>query len=202
MLRTPHEDEPEPNMTVPASHAGSHGGSMLGPALRVAVVARETVLVLGFALALAFGARIALPLGFTPVPVTAQTFIVLVGGVLLGARRAGGGGLAYLALGVAGVPWFAAGGATLGYIAGFAVAALLVGRAAEAGRLGGRGQALVVMVVAHLAIYVTGATWLALFLGVGPSVALSLGVVPFLVGDAIKVVAAATIAPSLVRVSR
>lgn len=190
-------------MSVPASHPAASGPAARGRVMALSVVlARETVSILGFALALAAASRIVLPLGFTPVPVTAQTFVVLVGGVLLGARRAGSGGLAYLAMGVAGVPWFATGGATLGYIAGFALAAVLVGRAADAGRLEGRGSALAVMAGAHAAIYVLGATWLALFLGVGPGTALTLGVVPFLLGDAIKVVVAATIAPSLVRVSR
>ena len=190
-------------MSVPAAHPASSdptAGGRLGAL--ATVVARETVVVLGFALALAVASRIVLPLGFTPVPVTAQTFVVLVGGVLLGSRRAGGGGLAYLALGVAGVPWFATGGATLGYIAGFVLAALLVGRAAEAGRLDRRRSALGVMAVAHAVIYVLGATWLAIYLGVGPVAALTLGVVPFLLGDAIKVVVAATIAPSLVRIVR
>jgi biotin transport system substrate-specific component len=189
-------------MSVPAPHPMS-GPVPGGRAYALGVtIARETVIALGFALALAVASRIALPLGFTPVPVTAQTFVVLVGGVLLGSRRAGGGGLAYLALGVAGVPWFATGGATLGYIVGFALAAVLVGRAAEAGRLERRGSALMVMAGAHAAIYLLGVTWLALFLGVGPVVALTLGVTPFLIGDAIKVVVAGTIAPSLARVSR
>jgi len=189
-------------MSVPAPHPVSNPAAG-GRAFALAgTIARETVVVLGFALALAVASRIALPLGFTPVPVTAQTFVVLVGGVLLGSRRAGGGGLAYLALGVAGVPWFATGGATLGYIVGFALAALLVGRAAESGRLARRGSALAVMAGAHATIYLLGATWLALFLGVGPVAALTLGVVPFLIGDTIKVLVAAAIAPSLVRISR
>ena len=166
---------------------------------RVATLARETTILLSVALAIAASARIVFPLGFTPVPVTAQTFVVLVAGTLVGARRAGGGALTYLALGVAGIPWFATGGATLGYLAGFALAALLVGRAADAGALTTRRSALRVMVLAHATIYALGATWLALFLGVGPVMALTLGVVPFLAGDAVKVVAAAAIAPSLVR---
>lgn len=189
-------------MSVPAPHPASSNSVVNGRVMALAtVIARETVFALGFAFAIALASRIVLPLGFTPVPVTAQTFVVLVGGVLLGSRRAGGGGLTYLTLGVAGVPWFATGGATLGYIAGFALAALLVGRATEAGRLDRRGSALAVMAGAHAAIYVLGATWLALFLGVGPVAALTLGVVPFLLGDVIKVVAAAAIAPSLVRSS-
>ena len=170
------------------------------PALvRVATLARETTILLAVALAIAASARIVFPLGFTPVPITAQTFVVLVAGMLVGARRAGGGALTYLALGVAGMPWFATGGVTLGYLAGFALAAHLVGRAADVGALATRRAALGVMMLAHAAIYVLGATWLALLLGVGPVTALTLGVVPFLAGDAVKVLVAAAIAPSLVR---
>jgi biotin transport system substrate-specific component len=168
----------------------------------VAALARDTTVVLGVALALAAASRIAVPLGFTPVPITAQTFVVLVVGVIVGARRAGAGAFTYLMLGLAGIPWFATGGATLGYLAGFAVAAWVVGRAADAGRLDRRRDALAVMAGAHALIHLMGATWLGLFLGVGPATAFALGVAPFLVGDAIKVVAAAAIAPSLVRLSR
>jgi biotin transport system substrate-specific component len=163
------------------------------------VVARETTILLGVALVLAAASRIVFPLGFTPVPITAQTFLVLLVGVLLGARRSGGGALVYLALGAAGIPWFATGGATLGYLAGFVLAAWLVGRAADTGRLAGRRSALAVMAGAHASIYLLGATWLALFLGVGPAAALTLGVAPFLAGDAVKVVVAAALAPTLVR---
>jgi biotin transport system substrate-specific component len=162
-------------------------------------VARETTVVLGVAVALAAASRVAFPLGFTPVPITAQTFVVLLAGALVGARRAGSGSLAYLALGVAGVPWFAAGGATLGYLVGFALAATAVGRAADAGRLDRRAGALGVMAGAHALIHLLGATWLGVFLGVGPGAAFALGVAPFLIGDAVKVVAAAVLAPSLVR---
>ena len=167
--------------------------------ISAAAAARETTFALGLAVALAAASRIALPLGFTPVPVTAQTFVVLVAGALLGARRSALGAGAYLALGVAGIPWFATGGATLGYLAGFALAGWLVGRAAEAGRLERRGSALRVMAVAHASIYGLGAAWLAVFLGVGPVAAFTLGVAPFLLGDAVKVVVAGAIAPTLVR---
>ncbi len=167
------------------------------------VIAREVTFGLGLAVALAAASRIVLPLGFTPVPVSAQTFVVLVAGALLGARRAAAGAVTYLALGVAGVPWFAVtGGATLGYIAGFAVAGWLVGRAAEAGLLAQRGRALAVMAGAHVVIYALGAPVLALVLGIGAPQAFALGVAPFLIGDTIKVVAAATIAPSLGRMAR
>jgi biotin transport system substrate-specific component len=180
----------------------SSAAARRSPLAVAGVAARETTAVLGVALALAAASRIYIPLGFTPVPVTAQTFVVLIVGALLGARRAGSGALAYLALGVAGIPWFATGGATLGYIVGFAVAAWVVGRAAAAGRLEGHVSALAVMVGAHAAIYLLGATWLALFLNVGPVVAFGLGVAPFLIGDAIKVAAATAMAPALVRLGR
>lgn len=167
-------------------------------ALAVTVV-RDVTVVLAVAFALAGASRIVFPLGFTPVPVTAQTFVVLLVGTLVGARRAGLGGAAYLVLGVAGMPWFATGGATLGYLVGFAVAAWIVGRAAGAGRLAKRGSALAVMAGAHALILLLGATWLAVFLGVGPVAAFTLGIAPFLLGDAVKVAAAAALAPSLVR---
>lgn len=164
---------------------------------------RDAVLVLGFALAIAFSAQIALPLGFTPVPVTAQTFVVLAGAAALGARRAASGALTFAAFGVLGVPWFAVtGGATLGYIAGFVLAALIVGTAAQAGLTVRPLATLGVMLLASAVIYVLGATVLALVLGVGAAQAIALGVVPFIVGDLVKVVAAAMLVPSLERALR
>jgi len=161
-------------------------------------LARELTLVLGFAVAIAAGSRISLPLGFTPVPVTAQTFVVLVGAVMLGARRASAGAATYLALGAAGIPWFAVtGGATLGYLVGFVVAAALVGAAARRGLLERRVSALGVLMVAHALVYVLGASVLALVLGLTPSRAIALGVVPFLLGDTIKVAVAALVVPML-----
>jgi biotin transport system substrate-specific component len=167
---------------------------------RLAMVAtKEASVVLGFALAIAVGSRIAVPLGFTPVPVTAQTFVVLAGAALLGARRASQGALTYLAFGAAGVPWFAvSGGATLGYLVGFVVAAAIVGLAASRGMLVRWPTALTVMVTAHTVIYLLGASVLAAVLGLDARAAFVLGVAPFLVGDAIKVTAAALLAPALV----
>jgi biotin transport system substrate-specific component len=161
-------------------------------------LARELTLVLGFAVAIAAGSRIALPLGFTPVPVTAQTFVVLVGAAMLGARRASAGAATYLAFGAAGIPWFAVtGGATLGYLVGFVAAAALVGAAARRGLLERRASALGVLAVAHALVYVLGASVLALVLGLTPSRAIALGVVPFLLGDTIKVAVAALVVPML-----
>jgi len=184
-------------MSVPAVPSHSSAGVVAN------AIARETAVVLGLAVALAAASRIIVPLSFTPVPVSAQTFVVLAAGALLGSRRAGAGALTYLAFGVAGVPWFAiTGGATLGYIAGFVAAGWLVGLAAESGLLERRGRALVVMAGAHLVIYALGASVLAFVIGVSAPQAFALGVAPFLIGDTLKVAAAAAIAPELVRTGR
>ena len=166
-------------------------------------LARDAVLVGGFAIAIALGAQIAVPLGFTPVPVTAQTFVVLAGAGALGARRAATGAVLFAGLGVLGMPWFAVtSGATLGYIAGFVVAALIVGSAAEAGLTSRPAVTLGVMIVASAVIYVLGAGVLALVLGLSVAQAFALGVAPFLVGDLVKVAVAALLLPSLERAVR
>lgn len=160
-------------------------------------LARDVALVGGFALAIGLSARLALPLPGTPVPVTAQTLVVLLGAAVLGARRAGLGAAAYLALGLAGTPWFTAtGGATLGYIVGFVAAAAVVGRlAATTGTRSVLGTAGL-MVLGNGVIYAFGVSFLALYLGVGAGEALALGAVPFLVGDAVKVAIAAALLPA------
>lgn len=160
-------------------------------------LARDVALAGGFALAIGLSARLALPIPGTPVPVTAQTLVVLLGAAVLGARRAGLGAAAYLALGLAGTPWFTAtGGATLGYIVGFIAAALVVGRlAASSGTRSVLGTAGL-MVLGNLVIYAFGVSFLALYLGIGAGEALALGAVPFLVGDAVKVAIAAALLPA------
>lgn len=157
---------------------------------------RDAVLVVGYALAIAASAQIAVFLPGNPVPITAQTLVVLVGAAALGTSRAAAGATGYLLLGVAGVPWFAASsGATLGYIAGFAVAAWVVGRFARAGWLTSYLGAAVALVAGNVAIWVLGVTVLALVAGIGVIDAISLGVVPFLPGDAIKVGIALALLP-------
>ena len=160
-------------------------------------LARDVALAGGFALAIGLSARLALPIPGTPVPVTAQTLVVLLGAAVLGARRAGLGAATYLALGLAWTPWFTAtGGATLGYIVGFIAAALVVGRlAATSGTRSVLGTAGL-MVLGNLVIYAFGVSFLALYLGIGAGEALALGAVPFLLGDAVKVAIAAALLPA------
>ncbi len=161
---------------------------------------RDVALVGLFTVALAASAQLGFVLPGTPVPVTAQTFVVLLGAAALGPVRAGVGASAFFALGALGTPWFAvSSGTTLGYIAGFVLAGILVGRLARAGWTGSFGGAAAAMVLGNLVIYAVGATVLAVLLGVGPVEALSLGVVPFLIGDAIKVAAATALLPIVQR---
>jgi len=158
---------------------------------------RDAVLVTAFAAVLGLSAQLAVPLPFTPVPVTGQTFAVLLGAAALGAGRATLGSSLYLVLGVAGVPWFTGtGGASFGYIVGFVAAALIVGRLARLGNDRTVARTVVLMVVGNLAIYVFGVTGLALVLGVGLGEALALGVVPFLIGDAVKLALATALLPA------
>lgn len=163
---------------------------------------RDVVLVGLFTVALAASAQVAFPLPGTSVPVTAQTFVVLLGAAALGPVRAGVGASAFFAVGALGVPWFAvSSGTTLGYIAGFVLAAILVGRLARAGWTGSYRGAAAAMVLGNLVIYAAGATVLALIEGVGPVAALLMGVVPFLIGDAIKVAVATALLPSVQRLA-
>jgi biotin transport system substrate-specific component len=162
---------------------------------------RDVTLVVGSAAFVGVVGNVAIPLPFTPVPLSLATFAVLLTGAALGPWRAGLGMSLYLLAGVGGMPWFAEQNsgwafASFGYIAGYVLAAVLVGMAARRGAdrsvLGTAG----VMVAGNLAIYALGVPWLMGFLGVGLTDALLLGVAPFLLGDAIKLLLAAGLLPA------
>jgi len=160
----------------------------------VALVAAGTGLV-----ALSAQAKILLP--FTPVPLTLQTLAVLVVGAALGSARGVAALALYLLAGMAGVPWFSedrAGWAfaSFGYIVGFVLAAAVVGKLAERGADRTLPRALGLMVLGNLAIYAVGVPGLMMFTGMSLGKALMLGVVPFLIGDAIKIVVAAGLLPA------
>jgi biotin transport system substrate-specific component len=163
-------------------------------------LARDAALVVGFAGLTGLAAQVSIPLGFTPVPLTLQTFAVLTTGAALGARRALAAIALYAVAGVAGVPWFAGGqsglgGASFGYVLGFVLAAVVVGAIADRGATRSSLRTLVAFVVGSALVYAVGVPWLAASLGVGLGKALSLGATPFLVGDAIKALAAAGLLP-------
>ncbi|CAN5884113.1 MAG: biotin transporter BioY [Gemmatimonadetes bacterium] len=152
--------------------------------------------ILAFALLTSLGAFVRVPLPFTPVPITLQTFFVLAAGIYLGSRDAALSQTGYLALGAMGLPVFAGGGAgmghflgaTGGYLVAFPLAAAFVGAALRPGASAVRATA--VCATATLLILALGAAGLAAFLDVGAESAIALGVLPFLPGGAIKVAAA------------
>jgi biotin transport system substrate-specific component len=171
---------------------------------------RDAIAVVGFALFTALAAQITIPLGFTPVPLTGQTFAVLLAGGVLGSRRGGLSMLLYVTLGAIGLPfyadgqggWTAATGSTAGYLVGFIVAAIVVGLMAEHGQDRKLSTSIPAFLAGTAIIYTFGAGWLAFNLGLpltaaaGDSSAVSLGVAPFLVGDVFKALLAGALLPA------
>lgn len=166
---------------------------------REELISKSILFSLLFALGTGFGAQMRIPLPFTPVPVTLQTFFVLSSGVALGPAWGLLSQAIYLLLGIVGFPYFAgwsAGmktllGPTGGYLLGFLVAGYLVGIIARKGDL---KRAYIAMCVGNLLIYIFGATWLGVVLSLSPSQAFLKGVLPFLPGDTIKILAGGLIA--------
>lgn len=152
--------------------------------------------VAGFVVLLTLSARIIIPLPFTPVPVTAQTLVVLGGAVALGATRATVGAAIYLLAGVGGVPLLASGGATLGYVVGFVVAAACVGRIADRRRARTVIGVAATMVLGNLIVYAIGVPYLAHAAGLSLGAAVGAGVVPFLLGDLAKIALASALVPT------
>ncbi len=163
---------------------------------------RDALLVLVFSLVTALSAQIAVPLPFSPVPLTGQTFGVLLTGALLGPRLGALALLLYLTEGACGLPFFAGGasglarfaGPTGGYLAAYPLAAALVGSLATRGWDRRPLTMLAAMLTGSVVIFALGASWLAHFVG-GASHALLLGVLPFLPGDAVKALLAAGLLP-------
>ena len=169
---------------------------------RTAVWLRDLILIIFGALFVAALAQVKIPLPFTPVPITGQTFAVLLVGAALGSKRGAASLALYTAMGTFGLPFFAGGasglaylsGPTLGYLVGFIAAAYVVGLLAERGLERSVRTSLVPFVVGTLVIYIFGAGWLAILFGIEK--AFALGVLPFLVGDTIKIGLAALALPA------
>jgi biotin transport system substrate-specific component len=174
---------------------------ILRPSVKRQALLYDATLILAGSLLIGLSARLAIRLPFSPVPITGQTLAVLLAGALLGSRRGALSVLAYLGEGVAGLPVFAGGaggiahlaGPTGGYLAGFVLAALVVGWLAERGWDRHPGTTALAMLLGSAAIYVPGLPWLAAF--VGGERALVLGLYPFLAGDLLKLALAAALLP-------
>jgi biotin transport system substrate-specific component len=170
---------------------------------RTAEWVRSLFLIVLGSLLLAALARIEIVLPFTPVPITGQTFGVLLIGAALGSKRGAASMILYITEGAMGLPFFAGGGsglgiltgATAGYLAGFVGAAYVVGWLAERGLERSVRTSIIPFLAGTVIIYAFGITWLSIVLG-SLSKAIALGVVPFLIGDGIKLIAASLALPS------
>lgn len=162
--------------------------------------ARVGIGVVAFALATAFGAFVAVPLPWTPVPMSLQPLFVILAGAVLGARAGAGSMALYLAVGAGGAPVFALGGAgipwllgpTGGYLLAMPAAAFLTGTIA--GGAQGWMRLLGGLTLGLLTIYAGGVAQLFLLTGEDLGGLLVVGVLPFLAGDVTKILAAALLA--------
>ena len=161
-------------------------------------------LVMGFALLTALCAQIRIDLAFTPVPITGQTFAVLLSGAVLGSRAGAASQLLYVALGAVGLPFYAGGtggweiatGATAGYFAGFIVAAYVVGYLAEKRQDRRFATSIGAFLTGNLIIYVLGVAWLMNRLSLDLATGVELGMAPFIIGDTIKILLGAAVMPA------
>lgn len=193
-------------MTYVVDHRArpSFPGNVLADRLELGSRQLTDVLLIIAAIAfMALCSQVRIPLGFTPVPLSGQTFAVLVLGPALGVSRAAFALAGYLLVGVLGLPVFSGGesglshlvGPTGGYLVGFLVAAAVLGwfaeRRADRQLLSSAGT----MIVGTLVIYLFGVGGLMLG-GMPPLGAIELGVLPFLIGDALKAALASAALPS------
>jgi biotin transport system substrate-specific component len=195
---------------IDRARAGERGitiGDFLVPirmSERLGVRARHVALILAGTVLIALGARISFMLPDNPVPVTGQTFGVLVAGGALGLRRGIAAAALYVALGIIGLPFFAEGragfdvvlGATGGYLLGFVIAAAIVGRLAELGWDRNAAGSVGAMLIGNAAIYAVGVPWLAYVTGRDLGWAVQTGLLPFVLGDALKLGLAAAVFPA------
>ncbi len=166
-------------------------------------------LVIGFALLTAAAAQLRIVVPFTPVPITGQTFAVLLSGAVLGSRQGAASQLLYFGLGLIGLPFYAGGGsgwevvsgASGGYLVGFVAAAWVVGKLAEQQQDRRVSTSIGAFLTANLVIYGFGIIGLMAATGFGLSEAIAKGMAPFIIGDTIKVVLAAGLLPAAWKLS-
>lgn len=164
-------------------------------------VAVNLMLVIGASMVVAIAAQIAIPIPFSPVPLTLQPLAVLLVGVALGSTRGAAALALYLLEGASGLPVFAQGhgGAiwllapTAGYLFSYPVAAWIAGWFSERGWGNTSLRAIAGMLTALAVIYAGGWSWLAL--ASGPRAAFTMGVAPFVLADMIKIAIAAALLP-------
>jgi len=177
--------------------------------LRVAVLPRtgilgDVLLVCAGTALVSLAAQVSVPLGFTPVPISGQTFAVLLVGASLGSIRGAASLALYLLIGLAGAPvyseqkggWEIFSGATGGYLVGFMVAAAVVGLLAERGWDKRVATSVSAMLTGSVIIYVFGLVWLHRYLEASWEATLTAGLYPFVPGDILKLYLAALALPA------
>lgn len=163
-------------------------------------IAGQVTLVVAGSLLVALLAQVSIPLPFTPVPVTGQTLGVLLVGGALGSRLGAASLALYLGEGAIGLPVFAGGvgglpvGPTGGYLVGFVLMAYVVGYLAERGWDRSWGRSFLAMVLGEIVLYAVALPWLGLFVGMHR--VLALGFLPFISGDALKMMIAGGLFPA------
>lgn len=156
---------------------------------------KDVSLVIGASILMALSAQVKIPLPFTPIPISMQSLTILYLAMLLGSKRGALAVLTYLAQGACGLPVFSGTGTGLlymagptgGYLVGFAIAAYVSGLIVERSRAKSSISVCAAFIAGTAVIHFFGAAWLLHFVGSIRS-AICLGVVPFLIGDAIKLV--------------
>ena len=184
------------------SYANPQPDTLIGAALAPLDWTRSVSLVFAFSLLVALSAQIVIPVG--PVPITAQTFAVLLTGALLGSRLGAMAIIVYLMEGAAGLPFFYGGssgllhllGPTGGYLIAFPAAAFITGAFAEHGWDKRFPTAVAAMAIGSLVIMLSGWAWFSLVTNTPLSVAFQITVLKFIPGDIIKIVLAAGLLPT------
>ncbi len=156
------------------------------------------------------GAYIRIPLPFTPVPITLQTFFVLLTGALLGKKLGSLSQAGYLLIGIFGLPVFTGGlygfarliGPTGGYLMGFVLAAFVIGRLLGKDNDASFVKIVGAMLIGLVILFTTGTIQLAVVMHISLGKAAALGVLPFILGDIVKLLAAATIYQRVQRQAR
>jgi biotin transport system substrate-specific component len=161
----------------------------------------DAMVIICGSLILGLSSQVKVYLPFSPVPITGQTFAVLMLAALLGSRRGVLAILAYLVEGILGLPVFAGGmgpatliGPTGGYLVGFIAVAYVVGKLAEMGWDRRVSTTIAAMFAGEIVLYTFGVCWLAIMTNI--RIALAVGLYPFIVGDVLKVVLAAAVLPA------
>jgi biotin transporter BioY len=171
------------------------------PDEKISTVLYDAIVIICGSLILGFSSQIKVYLPISPVPITGQTFAVLMLAALLGSKRGVLAIIAYLVEGILGLPVFAGGmgpatliGPTGGYLVGFVAVAYVVGRLAEMGWDKRVSTTVAAMLAGEIVLYAFGVCWLAIMTNI--RIALAVGLYPFIVGDILKVVLAAAVLPA------